>query len=197
MSPARAFRTGPASRLDAACAPRRVHSWRPQRHTSRPGRRQAQQARRASRLEHPHLVSCFDLGEDARGRIYLVRELAETSLAERLQAGPLPLEQARELVSQLAEAVAYAREEGVAPVGLDPRDVVYSQGLPKLADLGLVHAHRGLGPAPDARADARALGAAPPAGVEFNKLSRADRRAHVLGLIYKHQEQQRGRQTFF
>ena len=43
----------------------------------------------------------------------------------------------------------------------------------------------------------RPVGAAPPAGVEFNKLSRADRRAHVLGLIYKHQEQQRGRQTFF
>lgn len=117
-----------------------------------------EQARRASRLEHPHLVGCFDLGEDGRGRVYLVRELAEVNLAERLEGGPLPLAQAQELLSQLAEAVAFAREEGVAPVGLDPRNVVYAQGLPKLADLGLVHAHRGLGAVPDARADAHALG---------------------------------------
>jgi hypothetical protein len=44
---------------------------------------------------------------------------------------------------------------------------------------------------------ARPVGGSPASGIEFNKLSRVDRRAHVLGLIYKHQEQQRGRQTFF
>lgn len=140
-----------------------------------------EQARRASRLEHPHLLGCFDLGEDARGRVYLIRELAEASLAERLQAGPLPLAQAQQLVAQLAEAVAFARDEGVAPLGLDPRDVVFSQGLPKLADLGLVHAHRGLDPVPDSRADARALGAllfqvltgeAPPEGAALQAPSR-------------------------
>ena len=89
-----------------------------------------------------------------------------------------------------------ARPSSARPVRPSPAHP--SSAWPCSPRLSSVHpASPNYNPASARPSSARPVGASPASGVEFNKLSRVDRRAHVLRLIYKHQEQQRGRQTFF
>jgi serine/threonine protein kinase len=69
---------------------------------------------RALQVAHPNIVQVRDFGE-AGDTLYVVTDLLEgTSLAERLRAGPLPLPDLREFITQLMDAtVAVHRYHGV------------------------------------------------------------------------------------
>ncbi|MGE3807007.1 MAG: serine/threonine-protein kinase [Gemmataceae bacterium] len=91
-----------------------------------------------ARLKHPHVVEVYDLGEQ-RGQSYLSMELVEGgSLAARLKDGPLPPRAAAQLTRTLAEAVAFAHQQGVLHRDLKPANVLLTaDGSPKLTDFGL------------------------------------------------------------
>src|SRR3990170_4474565 len=72
----------------------------------------AREAKTISQLNHPHICTLFDVGHED-GTHYLVMELLEgESLADRLQKGPLPLDQVVKFGAQVAEALSAAHKQG-------------------------------------------------------------------------------------
>src|SRR5580693_10587999 len=67
-----------------------------------------QEARALGALNHPNIVTIYDVGEDG-GRAYIVSELVEgESLRAMLDRGPLPLRKAVEIAGQMADGMAAA-----------------------------------------------------------------------------------------
>src|SRR5262249_33149896 len=96
------------------------------------------EAEAVARLQHPHIVQLYELGE-ADGRPYFSLEFVEgSSLARPLHGGPAPPGEAARLVEVLARAVQYAHEQGVLHRDLKPANVLLTaDGTPKVADFGL------------------------------------------------------------
>ncbi len=93
----------------------------------------------AARLNHPNVVQVIDVGED-KGYHYLAMEYVEgRSLKQILkERGRLPEKEALLIVRQVAEALSYARKEGIVHRDIKPDNIlVSSRGVAKLADLGL------------------------------------------------------------
>jgi anti-anti-sigma factor len=92
----------------------------------------------AAKLQNPHIVQIYDIGEH-QGLPYLALEyVGGGSLAEKLrQEGPIP-RTAAETVAKLARAVNHAHEHGVLHRDLKPSNVLLTaDGEPKIADFGL------------------------------------------------------------
>jgi Tol biopolymer transport system component len=95
------------------------------------------EARIISSLSHPHICALFDVGEQD-GTHFLVMELLEGKpLADRLQRGPLPLEQVIRYGAQIADALERAHRQGVVHRDLKPGNVVLTRTGAKLLDFGL------------------------------------------------------------
>jgi len=100
--------------------------------------RLAREARLTSALNHPNIVTVYDIGEDA-GRPYIVMEfVAGRSLHDRLVSGALPQKQAVEIACQIADGLAAAHEAGVVHRDLKPRNIMITDdGRVKIVDFGL------------------------------------------------------------
>src|ERR1700736_5076448 len=73
----------------------------------------AQEARAAAALNHPNILSIFDIGED-HGAPYVVSELLEgETLRDRLRNGPLSSRKAIDYARQIASGLAAAHEKGI------------------------------------------------------------------------------------
>jgi len=103
------------------------------------------------RLRHPNIVTVFASG-DADGLLYLAMELLEgVLLSKRLDQGPLPVDHARVVFQQLADALAHAHRSGVVH-----RDLKSSNIMLTAAGEGPLQAHVldfGLAKLADAEAD--------------------------------------------
>ena len=96
------------------------------------------EARLLAALNHPNVAAIYGL-EEADGSPYLVMECVEgETLAAKLAAGPLPVEEALAVAVQIAAGVAAAHEAGVIHRDLKPANVmVRPDGSVKVLDLGL------------------------------------------------------------
>ena len=96
------------------------------------------EARLLAALNHPGIASIFGL-EKQDGTTYIVMELVEgTTLAERLAAGALPMEEALEVALGIAAGLEAAHGAGIIHRDLKPANVkVRPDGSVKLLDLGL------------------------------------------------------------
>jgi predicted ATPase len=101
-------------------------------------RRFEQEARSASALNHPNIVTIYELGQDASTH-YIAMELVEgKTLRQLLVAGLLPLRKAIEIAAQVAEGLAKAHEAGIAHRDLKPENLMVSHdGFVKILDFGL------------------------------------------------------------
>jgi len=96
------------------------------------------EARAASALNHPHICSVFDVGEDG-GQPFLVMEKLEGRTLKGTIAGkPLPADRVLKLGAQMAEALEAAHGKGIVHRDIKPGNVFLTRrGDVKLLDFGL------------------------------------------------------------
>src|SRR5262249_32335430 len=92
-------------------------------------------------LNHPNIASIYDLLE-AQGVRYLVLELIDgETLADRMQHGLIPVEEALDIAKHLCEALEAAHEKGIIHRDLKPANVKLTpDGKVKVLDFGLAKA---------------------------------------------------------
>ena len=101
-------------------------------------RRFQHEARAASGLNHPGIVTIYDIGE-ADGPFFIAMELVEgQTLRQLLGRGRPPLRKTLQIASQLADALAKAHEAGIVHCDVKPENVmVTGEGHVKIVDFGL------------------------------------------------------------
>jgi predicted ATPase len=97
-----------------------------------------QEARSASALNHPNIVTIYALGLEASTH-YLAMELVEgKTLRELIASGLVPIRRAIEIAAQVAEGLAKAHEAGITHRDLKPENLIVSDdGVVKILDFGL------------------------------------------------------------
>ena len=96
------------------------------------------EARTAAQLQHPHIVPLFDAGKD--GDQYYIASAFVTgqTLEGTLEAGRLDVRRIATIVRSLADALAYAHEQGIVHRDVKPANIMIDEkGQPQLMDFGL------------------------------------------------------------
>jgi serine/threonine-protein kinase len=93
----------------------------------------------AGRLNHPHIVTVYDMGQ-SEGQLYMAMELLEgedlRALIERQAA--IPLADKVRILMQIAQGLGYAHSRGVVHRDIKPANIlVTSAGMVKILDFGL------------------------------------------------------------
>jgi hypothetical protein len=98
----------------------------------------AQEARSASSLNHPNIVTIFEIGTSANAP-FLAMELIEgQTLRELMDAGPIPIRRTLDLAAQIADGLAKAHEAGIVHRDLKPDNVMITRdGFAKILDFGI------------------------------------------------------------
>ena len=112
----------------------------PPEYVSQPDRRRRffQEARAASALTHPHILTVYEVGEDD-GKPYIAMEYVEgQTLRQKIKASALELKEAVEIAIQIAAGLARAHELGIIHRDLKPENLMLSRdGYAKILDFGL------------------------------------------------------------
>lgn len=140
------------------------------------------EARAASALNHPHILTVYDVGE-SEGISFIATEFVDgKTLLELLAAGPLPLKKLLELATQIAEGMSAAHEAGIVHRDLKPANLIVSKdGYVKVLDFGLAYRD----PAPNSEGQTGTM-----------RTVSATTPGSVLGTVgYMSPEQARGEQT--
>src|SRR6185503_4393670 len=99
------------------------------------------EAQVAGRLNHPHIVTIYDVGEKGAGEdAYIAMEyVTGTNLHDLLAGGGrLPLAQVADVMERLAQALDYAHENGVVHRDIKPANILLTEnGQPKILDFGI------------------------------------------------------------
>lgn len=101
------------------------------------------EASAASKLSHPNVVDVYDVGE-SEGRHYIVMEYVRGRTLKQLiaQRGALNLDEAIDIMMQLASAISLAHEKHIIHRDIKPQNVLMKDdGTVKITDFGIAVAH--------------------------------------------------------
>jgi len=101
-------------------------------------RRFGQEARAASALNHPNIITIYEMGQ-ANSLVYIAMELVEgKTLREVLGSESLPTKKILQLATQVADGLAKAHAAGITHRDLKPENLMITKdGLVKILDFGL------------------------------------------------------------
>ncbi|MEM8711412.1 MAG: FHA domain-containing serine/threonine-protein kinase, partial [Planctomycetota bacterium] len=97
------------------------------------------EARAAARLNHPNIVTIFDVGEEGGQHFLSMEYMDGSSLEQQLKSeGPLPWREALEVIRDAAAGLVYAESSGIVHRDIKPENLMRNRdGVTKIADLGL------------------------------------------------------------
>jgi serine/threonine protein kinase/Tfp pilus assembly protein PilF len=97
------------------------------------------EARAASALDHPSIVTIYEIGEARGGLVFIVMAYYEgETLRHKLARGPLPVHEAWEIARTIAEALAAAHGNGIVHRDIKPANVlITAEGRVKILDFGI------------------------------------------------------------
>ncbi len=101
-------------------------------------RRFKQEARTTSTLNHPNILTIFEIGE-AAGAHYIATEFIDgVTLREHMQSAPMKLEEVLEIGIEVASALSAAHEAGIVHRDVKPENIMLRKdGYIKVLDFGL------------------------------------------------------------
>jgi eukaryotic-like serine/threonine-protein kinase len=127
-------------RLGRQVAVKRLHAESPE-DTAQRFRREA---RLGASLNHPNVVSVFDIVSDDEGVLIVMEYVDGETLRDAIERGPLPPARAVEVLRGVAGALDHAHGEGIVHRDVKPANVLIGRdGRIKLADLGIATAVEG------------------------------------------------------
>lgn len=134
------------------------------------------EARTAGFLNHPGIVNMLDFEEDAYHAYLIMEHIDGCTLAELIQqAGIIPFDEAAHIITQLADALTFAHENGVLHLDIKPENILIDhQANVKLSDFGMANLASAAG---YVGARGGTLGYMPP---EQLSLQKVDRRSDVF-----------------
>ena len=101
-------------------------------------RRFEQEARAASALNHPNIVTIYEIGEHEGTPFIAMEYVKGRTLREILADGPLPNDKLIRYATQMAEGLAKAHQAGIVHRDLKPENIIISEdGYVKILDFGL------------------------------------------------------------
>ncbi|MGE5278440.1 MAG: protein kinase domain-containing protein [Acidobacteriota bacterium] len=97
-----------------------------------------QEARAASALNHPNILTVYDIGDSGSGLFIAMEYVDGRTLRELLASGPLPTRRLLPIAAQIADGLAKAHESGIVHRDLKPENVMVNKdGFVKILDFGL------------------------------------------------------------
>jgi eukaryotic-like serine/threonine-protein kinase len=89
-------------------------------------------------LQHPHILALFDSGEADSFLFYVMPYLDGETLQSRIQReGQLPVQEAVQIATDVAEALDHAHRHGVIHRDIKPANILLQDGRPVVADFGI------------------------------------------------------------
>jgi serine/threonine protein kinase/tetratricopeptide (TPR) repeat protein len=103
------------------------------------------EAQTAAALDHPNICTVFEINEEG-GQTYISMAYIEgVSLKEKIALGPLGIEEALDIASQLAEGLRAAHTRGIIHRDIKPGNIMLTPaGQVKIMDFGLAKFNRGV-----------------------------------------------------
>jgi Tol biopolymer transport system component len=97
------------------------------------------EARNASSLNHPNIVTIYEIGRDDSQRAFMAMEFVDGhTLRESLRGEALPVRKALQIAAQIADGLAAAHKRGLVHRDLKPENImITSDGVVKILDFGL------------------------------------------------------------
>ncbi len=95
------------------------------------------EARAISSLNHPHICTLFDVGREGDADYFVMELLDGESLSQRLERGPLKLDEALRVAAQIADALAAAHKQGIVHRDLKPGNIALTKSGAKVLDFGV------------------------------------------------------------
>jgi serine/threonine protein kinase len=97
------------------------------------------EAQAASALEHPNICNIHEINETEDGQLFIVMACYEgKTLKQKLADGPLPVEQAVNIATWIAQGLARAHEEGIVHRDIKPANIIIThRNEVKILDFGL------------------------------------------------------------
>ncbi len=95
------------------------------------------EAKTISSLQHVNICTLYDIGTQGDTDFLVMEYLEGQTLADRLQKGPLPIDQLLKIATEIAQALEKAHQRGIIHRDLKPANVMLTQAGAKLMDFGL------------------------------------------------------------
>ncbi|MEP7086164.1 MAG: protein kinase [Gemmatimonadota bacterium] len=91
-------------------------------------------------LQHPHILPLFDSGSIDGQLFYVMPYVDGETLRQRIARGAIPMDEALDILRDVARALAYAHAQGVVHRDIKPDNVLLSSGTAVVSDFGIAKA---------------------------------------------------------